>query len=111
VPACELVVNVFDGGPRTQVTYEVAGDARELPMQRTASTDPFVADLFGRHPDKIASWMRAEPSSHVWRAPFPEDLGAGAHRITVRARNEYGAEHVGHAVVEVGAPDADTRSS
>jgi C terminal of Calcineurin-like phosphoesterase/Calcineurin-like phosphoesterase len=99
---CELVVNVFDGGPRTRATYEIAGQgSRQVPMQRTATYDPYVAKLFERHVATQKSWVRALPSSHLWKAPLPANLEPGAHRVTVRAIDEYERALVGHIVLEV----------
>jgi C terminal of Calcineurin-like phosphoesterase len=100
--ACALVVNVFDGGPRTSVTYEVAGQrATRVPMRRTAMRDPYVAQLFARSAPMQRSWVQAVPSSHVWTASLPADLETGVHRVTVRANDEYGREHVAHMLLEV----------
>jgi hypothetical protein len=101
--ACELVVNVFDGGPRTTVAYAIAGRRPMLvPMQRTAMRDPYVAQLFARSAAVQKPWVQAVPSSHVWKAPLPSDLGPGAHRVTVRASDEYGRERIAHMLLEVG---------
>ena len=101
--ACELIVNVFDGGPRTKVAYEIAGLRPGLvPMQRTAMCDPYVAQLFARSAPMQKPWVRAVPSAHMWTAPLPADLEPGAHRVTVRANDEYGRECVAHMLLEVG---------
>jgi hypothetical protein len=104
--ACQLVVNVFDGGPRTSVTYEIdrQGSA-PIPMLHTAVRDPVVAELFARDPAMQKPWVEAVISSHVWKAPLPANLDVGAHRLTVRARDEYGRELVAHMVLEVTARD------
>jgi hypothetical protein len=47
-------------------------------------------------------WVQAVPSSHVWKAPLPARLEAGAHRVTVRVHDEYGRESVTHMLLEVG---------
>lgn len=100
--ACELIVNVFDGGPRTRVAYEIAGRSpKQVAMQRTTASDPFIAELFARHASMQKPWVRAVPSSHLWRAPICSDLGPGAHRLTVRATDEYGRALVAHLMVEV----------
>ena len=45
----ELIVNVFDGGPATRVSYEIAAAGPQpIPMQRAAICDPFVARLYAR---------------------------------------------------------------
>jgi C terminal of Calcineurin-like phosphoesterase/Calcineurin-like phosphoesterase len=100
-----LIVNVFDGGSETQVTLEVADSGRtEVAMQRADMADPYVAELIAAHPATFKSWIRAVPSSHVWRAPLPAGLPPGAHRVTVRARQPGGTQHVTHVVLEVAAP-------
>ena len=103
VDAHALIVNVFDGGPATEVTYHVAG-ATEVALQRTQMADPYAAELIAAYPATFKSWVRAVACSHVWRAPLPAGLAPGAHRVTVRARQPGGAEHVAHIVLEVAAP-------
>ena len=101
------MVNVFDGGPRTSVAYEIAGRRpARVPMRRTAMCDPYIAQLFARSAPTQKSWVQAVPSSHVWTAPLPADLEPGAHRVTVRAIDEYGRERVAHMLLEVGARGA-----
>jgi hypothetical protein len=100
-----LVANVFDGGPNTRVSYQVAGEAEPIAMQRTTAPDPVTAALFEHHRASFQPWMRAMPTSHIWSAALPTSLMRGAHRITVRARNEFGVEHVAHKVLEIGSED------
>ena len=48
--ASTLVVNVFDGGPATRVTYEIADRAGPpMPLQHTPMRDPYIDGLFARH--------------------------------------------------------------
>jgi hypothetical protein len=110
--AHHLIVNVFDGGPATQVVYEIAGPGRsEVRMQHTAMADPYVAELFAANPATLKPWVRAVPSSHLWKAPLPVGLQPGAHRLTVRARKDCGREEVAHVVLEVAAPNGAAGSS
>ena len=109
--ACELVVNVFDGGPRTRVSYAIGGRPVRVPMQRQAICDPFVAQLFARSAAMQKPWVQAVPSSHVWTAGLPCDLAMGAHRIEVRAVDEYGRERVQQLLLEVGPRGALTQPS
>jgi hypothetical protein len=105
----ELVVNVFDGGPRTSVVCEIATAGRQplvIPLQRTPMCDPYIAQLFARSAPMQKPWMQAVPSSHVWKAPLPSDLAPGAHRVTVRACDEYGRERTANMLLEVGAREA-----
>lgn len=105
--ACEIVANVFDGGPRTTVSCEIKGtNTRVLPMQRVAARDPFVDQLLARHDAVRKPWVEPVHSTHLWRARLPGGLPLGAHGMTVQAVDEYGRRHFAHAVIEVGARQA-----
>jgi len=105
----ELVVNVFDGGPGSRVSYSITGlTGAPRVMQRVASTDPHVARVFARHAALQKPWMRALPSSHLWRAPLPPELRPGAYCATVSAEDEYGRRLGAHLLFEVMAPDMGT---
>jgi hypothetical protein len=96
----EIVVNLFDGGPRSQVICRI-DDGLPVELERTHRKDPFIEELFLRNPETKKSWVKSEPSSHLWVARMPDDLGPGAHTITVRAEDEYGQVHNAHKVFEV----------
>ncbi|QGY02659.1 Cna protein B-type domain containing protein [Methylobacterium mesophilicum SR1.6/6] len=95
-----LVVNVFDGGPRTQLSARI-GDRAPQPLARTRRLDPFVTELFQRYPETKKSWVQAIPSTHIWTARLPDDLAPGVHRVTVEGTDEYGRPIRGCAVLEV----------
>lgn len=99
----EIVVNVFDGGPRTRVTFDVFGqNSGPISMRRASSSDPLIVRLFAEHAAACKSWVRPVACSHIWKAPIPNHLKPGAHRLTVRACDEYGRVHIGHTVLEWG---------
>jgi hypothetical protein len=98
--ATDLMVNVFDGGPRTTVAYQI-GERRPVRMERERRIDPFVQEVFARNQATKKSWVKAEPCSHLWVARLPADLPAGTHCIKVRVTDEYGREHHAHMVLEV----------
>jgi hypothetical protein len=98
--ATTLVVNFFDGGPKTKVEYKI-GDGAARIMTREFRPDPFIEELYGRNSAFIKPWVKAEPSSHIWTARLPPDLGAGTTAIEVRVVDEYGREHLDHLVLEV----------
>ena len=99
---CEVVANIFDGGPRTTATCEIAGvGTGPIPMQRTAACDPFISELLVRDDAVRKAWVDAAPSTHLWKVRVPPGIGPGAHRVTVRAIDEYGRRHLAHAVLEV----------
>lgn len=98
--ATEVLVNVFDGGPRTLVEYRIGGRA-PVRMNRERRLDPFVREVFARNRSSKKPWVKAEPSSHLWAARLPADIEAGVHCIRVRVVDEYGREHEDHLVLEV----------
>jgi hypothetical protein len=96
----EIVVNLFDGGPRSTVICRV-DDGPPLALARVHRPDPFIEELFLRNGEMIKSWVKAEPSSHLWAVRIPADLGPGAHTLTVTATDEYGQTHTAHKVFEI----------
>jgi hypothetical protein len=98
--ATDLMVNVFDGGPCTQVEYRI-GERARVRMERERRADPFVKEVFARNQATKKPWVKAELCSHLWVARLPADLEAGTHCIRVRVIDEYGREHHDHLVLEV----------
>lgn len=85
---CELVVNVFDGGPKTRVRYRLPGSEwRDMTKSRRA--DPFVIDHFSRADAWRHDWVKPEPCEHLWVAPVPIRQ-AGLHRAEIEALDEFG---------------------
>jgi len=103
--ATDVIVNVFDGGPRTKVEYRI-GKRAPGAMTHDTRPDPFVQEVFARNEATKKPWVKADPSSHVWVARLPADLDAGTHCVQVRAVDEYGREHRDHLVVEVTSGEA-----
>jgi 3',5'-cyclic AMP phosphodiesterase CpdA len=102
VGATTLVVNFFDGGPKTKVEYTI-GEGPARTMTKDVRPDPFIEELYGRNASSIKPWVKAEPSSHIWIARLPHVLAPGATAVKVRAVDEYGREHFDHLVLEVTA--------
>jgi hypothetical protein len=98
--ASRLIANVFDTGPKSKVLLKI-GDRAPLEMKRETTTDPFVEELFARHPFVTKPWVKAEMSSHIWTARLPSDLSVGAHCVVVEATNEYGDAVTGRLALEV----------
>ena len=98
-----LIANLFDGGPRSVVEVSLGSGAPFVPIQRTARTDPFVEEVYARNPDTKKPWVQPGVSTHLWQMTLPATLGAGTHRITVRATDEFGAAHMAAMVLEVTA--------
>ncbi len=98
--AMELVVNLFDGGPKSRVWFSIDGGPA-VEMVRSARVDALVAKLHLRIPDRLVYWTPPRDSTHIWSAPLPHDLAPGVRRITIRAVDEYGQEHEGAKLIEV----------
>jgi hypothetical protein len=98
--ATDVLVNVFDGGPRTSVEYRL-GDRAPVRMERERRLDPFVKEVFARNQATKKPWVKAEPCSHLWVARLPADIETGTHCIRVRVLDEHGREHHDHLVLEV----------
>jgi hypothetical protein len=100
VPAADVYVNLFDGGPRSTLELRV-GDRAPIVMARVRRVDPSTAELFLRNAPTVKSWVEAQPSSHLFVADLPDDLGPGTYTVTVRAVDEFGQVHHAHRVLEV----------
>lgn len=97
--SARVVVNVFDGGPRTTVAIQV-DDRPPVPGTPTSRPDPLAARLYGPSPIK-KSWAKARSSTHIWQARLPADLAPGAHRIAVTAIDDQGHTHRAARIFEV----------
>jgi C terminal of Calcineurin-like phosphoesterase/N terminal of Calcineurin-like phosphoesterase/Calcineurin-like phosphoesterase len=100
VRSSRLVVNVFDGGPRSKVEVSVGGRPYRT-LTRVERLDPFVVEVYARNQASKKPWVQAGRSSHIWQGGLPADLGAGTHRVAVRATDEYGRVHATSMVLEV----------
>jgi len=98
--ATEVIVNVFDGGPRTKVELSVGG-APPMPMIPGRRPDPLVQELFARHEETKKPWVKADVSSHIWTVRLPGNLKPGTHTLAILVRDEYGSSYTEHAVMEV----------
>ncbi len=88
----DLVVNLFDGGPRSRVELSIDGGGF-IEAQHARGVDPHVAGLFSTSKSSFKRGVSPLPSTHLWRLPLPGALAPGVHRVKVRARDEYGSAH------------------
>ena len=95
-----VVVNLFDGGPRSSVTMTVDGGG-PIKMAKASRPDPFVVQLYGRYPNTIKRWVKPEISSHIWQARLPAGLSPGTYALNIAATDEYGRTHRDGMVLEV----------
>ena len=106
VAAAAVVVNLFDGGPRSTVRFQV-NDGAWTDMRPVAMSDPSYLEWAERHSAVIKPWVEPRPSTHLWVADLPDDLGPGTHLVSVAATDEFGAGHHGHKVLEVTGSSAN----
>ncbi len=102
VAAASILVNLFDGGPKSKVSYQI-NDGEYLPLERVLRNDPYILEQFSRHSDSRKSWVQAQPSTHLFEADLDDAIEPGTHTVTVRAVDEFGRVHHGHAVLEISA--------
>jgi len=100
VAAASVLVNLFDGGPKSQVSFRI-NDGELLPMTLTSRADPKVAEIFARNADSKKSWVQAIPSTHLFEADLPDSTPPGVHTLSVEAVDEFGINHHGHAILEI----------
>ena len=100
VAAASLIVNLFDGGPRSKVGFRL-NDGDWLDMSHELVWDPSYLELSERHGDVIKPWVEPEPSTHIWIADLPDDLGPGTHLVSVAAVDDFGSTHHGHKILEI----------
>lgn len=95
-PAWGVYANIYMGDADTRVEYRV-GSGEWRPMRRVEQPDPTLLAENARDDasDVLRGFDRspeAKPSSHLWRGALPTDLGAGEHRVQVRAFDRWQGE-------------------
>ena len=94
-----IYVNLFDGGPKSSVSFRI-DDGEFTAMPRVQAPSPAFVELQNRNAESMKSWVTAYPSTHLWSSRLPR-LGAGAYRFEARAIDEFGREHTAFRVLEV----------
>ena len=100
VAAAAILVNLFDGGPNSKVSYSVNG-SEFMTMERVLRRDPYIVEQYNRYADVKKGWVQATQSTHIFSADLDDSIGPGTHTVTVRAIDEFGQVHHGHTVLEV----------
>jgi C terminal of Calcineurin-like phosphoesterase len=88
-----ILVDVFDGGPRTRVVCKINGlDSPEFELVRNAVCDPHIVDAYAKYKTLCKPWVAPACSSHIWIAALPECVVAGTYDCTIHVVSEYGEE-------------------
>ena len=98
--AAAVIVNLFNGGPKSKVRYRVE-DGEYKPLKRVLRKDPYMLEQYARHDDSKKTWVEATLSTHIFEADLDANLAPGIHAITIQAEDEFGRIHHGHTVLEV----------
>jgi len=94
----KIIVNLFDGGEKSTVYCRI--DEGELhPLSHDSRIDTFTFNSY-LNVDSFVSG-REVPSTHIWSGSLEESIRPGIHTITVRAKDEYGQEHMARKIFEV----------
>ncbi len=101
--AAQILVNFFDGGPRSKVGFRI-DDGQYRPMTRVRRTGPYMLESSTRDNGGRKTWTRAAPSSHLYTARLPNELQPGTYRVSVEAIDEFGNSHHGHTLLELTGP-------
>jgi hypothetical protein len=96
-----LLVNFYDGGPKSSVRFAIGGRTGWTAMQRVERLDPFVQDVYARNRAAVKPWVHPGKSSHIWQASLPADLAPGTYGIRAQGTDEYGQPHESMLVLEV----------
>ncbi len=89
LPATKIMVNVFDGNQKTQVSCQI-DDRQPFHLTSEYTEDPYFVSLHATYPSEFPNWVKPEKSVHIWTAPLPADLKPGIHRIVVTSTNQWG---------------------
>lgn len=100
--AASIMVNLFDGGPKSAVSYRI-NDGEYVPLTRVLRKDPYMLEQFVRHDTEKKGFVQATVSTHLFQADLADDLVPGVHTVTVQAKDEFGRVHHSHVVLEISA--------
>ena len=105
IPATEVLVNVYAASERSIVEMKV-DDAREwMRMKRVEKPDPSYAALkateLSQTPPNGRELPKPAVCRHLWSAPLPGALPAGAHVIHVRTVDMFGQEDEAARVIRI----------
>lgn len=101
----EVLVNVYAGGPDSQVEMRF-GDTQEWQaLVRVERTDPFYVELLAREtalgPKAGRALPPAAPSLHLWRGVLPADPPPGTHTLEVRSRDRFGQNFSARRLIRI----------
>ena len=104
----QLVVDVFDGGPKTRVSCSSAVfGASPVTLTRTTIEDPHIVETFAQHKALNKPWVAPAPSSHIWTLPLPGGLSDATLDVTLHVTGEFGDHYEVAMTLDVPARSGD----
>jgi hypothetical protein len=106
----EVLANIFNGSPRSEVRMKVDDGTEWIVMKRVAVEDPAYRkayELDQQHADR--TWLDASKpkrSSHIWAANLPAGLEPGVHVIHVHTVDMFGRAYRGRRIFRVSQDDS-----
>lgn len=102
--ATEVVVNVFNGSPRSTVRMRIGG-GEWIPLEPSLRQDPaFVAQYERDQAIADNDWRdlgKPHVSTHIWAAPLPETLPLGVHVVEVETTDMHGRTFSAKRIIRI----------
>ena len=100
LPDNPVLANVFNGNEKSIVECRID---RGIPVQMTRlfRIDPYIEAIHQTHSHFYDSWIKPEPTTHLWTAPLPADLSPGIHKIVIITKNQFGDSYQAVQIFEV----------
>lgn len=101
----QVLVNVFNGSPRSTVEMRVGDQGDWITLERIRVVDPAYQATYDNEralPER--NWIdlpKPAPSTHIWGAQLPAGIEAGTHLIRVRTTDMHGREFTDQRIVRV----------
>lgn len=102
-----IYANVFNADQFAEVTMQI-GDAEPVLMEHSREVDPKYKRTVEKEAEALAlnksAWRKLpspKKSTHLWKQTLPENLEAGSHKITVRAKFKDGRVFTDYQIFRV----------
>ncbi len=105
-PSPTIYANIFNGSEKSTVRMRLGDKGEWISLEHTFEQDPDYAALKkaeqGRE-DKLLGRRLAAPrdSHHLWKAPLPDKLPIGTHRLWVQTEDMYGRIYDASTIIRI----------
>ena len=106
-----VLVNIFNGSERSQVSLQLDGQGPWLSMRHVRSEDPAFQAAYKRDVQlKENQWIdlpKPGISTHIWGAPLPATLEPGFHLLCVKTVDMHGRTFASRRIIRVVVQDTE----